>query len=59
MRKGSKAMEDNEVRSFGYCKNCGEKITDDYKEHYTNEDGEVFCSVECILEHYYIVKVEV
>ena len=43
----------------GYCENCGEKITDKYDEYYVTDDGKVFCSVECCLEHYGVTKVEV
>lgn len=53
------AMEDNDVRVFGYCTNCGEKVVDSCDEYYVSEDGEVFCCVECILEHYSIEKIEV
>lgn len=49
----------DEIRVFGYCECCSNKITDDCKEYYVNEDGEVFCSVECVLEHYGVAKVEV
>ena len=49
----------DEPRNFGYCENCGEKITDDSDEYYVNDDGEVFCSIECVLEHYSIEKIEV
>ena len=52
-------MDENEVRVFGYCAECGSKITDEYGEYYANADGEVFCSVECILEHYNVEKIEV
>ena len=51
-------MFENEVRTFGYCKSCGEKVTDEGEEYYVNDDGEVFCSVECILEHYGMTKIE-
>ena len=49
----------DETRVFGYCECCGAKITDECAEYYVNEDGEVFCSVECALEHCGIAKVEV
>ena len=52
-------MEDNEVRKFGHCEECECEITDDHGEHYCTEDGMVFCSIECILEHYHIHVVEV
>lgn len=49
----------DEDRKFGYCENCEEQITDELEEYYVNEDGEVFCSIECVLEHYDIEKIEV
>lgn len=49
----------DEIRVFGYCENCGAKITDENEEYYVNDDGNVFCSCECCLEHYGLVKVEV
>ena len=49
----------DEIRVFGYCENCGEKVTDESKAYYINEDGEVFCSTECVFEHYGVTKVEV
>ena len=52
-------MEDNEVRVFGYCENCGQKVTDRAGEYCVSDDGKVFCSVECSLEHCGITKVEV
>ena len=50
---------DNEVRTFGYCEVCGNRVTDEYDEYYVNDDGEVFCCVGCVLEHYGVTKVEV
>ena len=52
-------MEDNEVRIFGVCKNCGETITDEFEEYYVNEEGELFCCEECVCEAHGIEKVEV
>lgn len=49
----------DEIRVFGYCENCGEKVTDKSEEYYVNDDGEVFCCIECVLEYYSITKVEV
>jgi hypothetical protein len=49
----------NEIRTFGYCENCGEKITDDNEEYYVGDDGRIFCSVDCLCESYGITKVEV
>ena len=52
-----KTMNDD-VRIFCYCTECGCAITDEYEEYYCNDDGEVFCSVECVLEHYCITQLE-
>lgn len=49
----------DKLRSFGYCENCGEEVTDENEEYYVTEDGKVFCCIECVLEHCGIVKVEV
>lgn len=49
----------DEIRIFGYCECCGEKVTDEHEEYYINENGEVFCSVECMMEYYNVTKVEV
>lgn len=50
---------DEEVRIFGYCIQCGEKVTDEFEEYYCDEEGNLFCSDECLLEHYGLYKVEV
>lgn len=52
-------MEDNEVRKFGHCEECESEITDDVGEYYITDDGNVFCSLECLFEHFGITKVEV
>ena len=49
----------DEIRVFGYCENCGNQITDNNEEYYINANGEMFCCVECTLEHYGVVKLEV
>lgn len=46
-------------RVFGYCECCGNKVTDKNEEYYVDEEGRVFCSVECVLEAHGITKVEV
>ena len=50
---------DEERRVFGYCEECGAKVTDDIEEYYCDDEGNVFCSYECILEHFGLYKVEV
>lgn len=49
----------DEIRVFGYCECCGNTITDEGDEYFTNDEGEVFCCAECVLEHYDIIKVEI
>ena len=49
----------DEPRIFGYCECCDNKITDEYEEYYISADGKVFCSVECMMEHYGVAKIEV
>jgi hypothetical protein len=56
-RKEKSIMD--EVRVFGYCENCGEKVTDEGNEYYISDDGKVFCHIECVLEHYGVTKVEI
>ena len=48
----------DEIRNFGECECCGNEVTDEHEEYYINDDGKVFCSIECILEHYGITKIE-
>ena len=49
----------DDVRFYGHCENCGDRITNESDEYYINDDGEVFCCVECVLEKYGVVKIEV
>lgn len=52
-------MDEREVRIFGYCAECNDEVTDESGEYYVNDDGEVFCCLDCCLEHYCVTKVEV
>ena len=49
----------DEVRFFGYCECCGEKVTDENEEYYITEDGKVLCSCACMMEHFCVTKIEV
>lgn len=49
----------DEARTFGYCENCGEKITDRADEYYVDSEGRVYCSVECVLEAHDVTVMEV
>ena len=48
----------DEIRVFGYCECCGNQVTDEDESYYMSEDGKVLCSVECVLEHYGVTKIE-
>lgn len=48
-----------EVRVFGECVECGSAITDDIETYYCDEEGNLFCSHECILEHFQLHLMEV
>lgn len=52
-------MDEHDVRILGYCEECGSKITDDIEECYCDEDGQYFCSIECLMDYYGIHKLEV
>ena len=49
----------DEVRNIGRCIECDDEITDELEEYYITEDGECFCCIECLLEHYGITKIEI
>ena len=49
----------DDVRVFGYCENCGVEIDESYKEYHVDDDGKVFCCVECAMDVHGITKVEV
>lgn len=51
-------MDDN-IRVFGYCMECGAKITDDVETYYCDEEGNLLCSHECLLEHFSLYEMEV
>lgn len=48
---------DEEIRVIGYCTECGDKITDDFR-YYCDSDGNLFCSKECVLEHFDVTVME-
>ncbi len=57
-QKKVKAMNE-ESRVFGYCSNCGSKITDDIEEYYCDEEGNLLCSHDCVLEYFCVNVMEV
>jgi hypothetical protein len=50
---------DEEVRIIGVCAECGENITDDFETYYCDEECNLLCSQECIMEHFGLYEVEV
>lgn len=52
-------MDEMDVRTIGYCAECDSEITDDMEDVYVDENGNYFCSVDCVLEYYKIAKVGV
>ena len=52
-------MHEDEVRVFGYCAECGYRITDNIEDYFCDEDGNLLCSFECVLEHCSITHMEV
>ena len=49
----------DDLRIFGVCECCGNEITDEDETYYVSDDGLVFCSTECVFEHYGVTIVEV
>jgi hypothetical protein len=52
-----KTMND-ESRIIGYCIECDSPITDDIETYYCDEEGNLLCSHECLLEHFNITQME-
>lgn len=40
------------------CACCEELIYEDNDDTYIDEDGNYFCSLDCVLEHYGVSKIE-
>ena len=51
-------MNNTEVRIIGICAECGNEIDDNMTDIYVDENGNYFCSVDCVLEYHKIAKVE-
>lgn len=49
----------DEIRKFGECECCENKVNDAGGEYYVDQEGRVYCSIECVLEKLGIVKIEV
>ena len=49
---------DEDIRVFGYCMECGSKITDDVEVYYCDDEGNLLCSHECLLDHFDMTQIE-
>lgn len=50
---------DDEVRTFGYCSECGNIITSDNEEYFCDDEGHYFCNCDCAMEYYGIHRLEI
>ena len=50
--------EFDEAHPVARCACCEELIFEDNDETYIDEDGNYFCSLECVLEHYGVSRIE-
>lgn len=48
----------DDIRILGYCAECGNEITDDFEEYYCDQDGNLFCCNEHVLEFFNITQME-
>ena len=51
--------EYNEVRVLAHCAECEEDIYDDVEEYYCDEDGNFYCSIECVCMAHGIHRLEI
>ena len=49
----------DEIRKFGKCECCCNEVDDTGGEYYVDSEGRVYCNIECVLEKFGIVKIEV
>jgi formylmethanofuran dehydrogenase subunit E len=50
--------ESEEEKSIARCEECGELIYEDNEDAYIDENGNYFCCLQCVLDYYYIKKVD-
>lgn len=51
-------MNDEEVMQIGVCEECRDEVFDDNNEIYIDDEGNMFCSLECALLYHGIHKSE-
>ena len=49
----------DDIRKFGECECCGNEVDDASGEYYVDQEGRVYCSIECVCDKLGIVKIEV
>lgn len=50
---------DDEIRTLGYCTECGSKITDEMDEYFYDDEGNFFCNCDCAMEYSGIHRLEI
>jgi formylmethanofuran dehydrogenase subunit E len=50
--------ESEEERPIARCEECGELIDEDNKDAYIDDEGNYFCCLQCVLDYYYIKRVD-
>jgi formylmethanofuran dehydrogenase subunit E len=51
--------EEDDSQAIARCEECGELIYEDNDDVYIDDDGNYFCNLQCVLDHYSIRKIEV
>ena len=51
--------EEDDSQAIARCEECGELIYEDNDDVYIDDDGNYFCCLQCVLDHYSIRKIEV
>ena len=49
--------EQDEAQAIARCEECGELIYEDNDDAYVDDDGNHFCCLQCVLDHYSIRQV--
>ena len=62
MKNSTIIAEDNhmevEVRTIGYCAECGSIITDEIDDIYVDDDGNYFDCIDCAMQYHRLSKLE-
>ena len=55
----AQTIMDDEIRTLGYCAECGSKITDEMDEYFYDDEGNFFCNCDCAMEYSGIHRLEI